>query len=116
MPKLLLQIEALTLFILATVLYFYLNGSLALYLVLILAPDIGILGYATRNARIGSYIYNLFHTYSLPFALGGAAFWYGPETLLLVSLIWVAHIGMDRVVGYGLKYETHFTHTHMQRL
>jgi hypothetical protein len=115
LPKILLHVEGLFLFLVSTFFYFYLDGALWLYVVLLLAPDVGILGYTTKDNKLGSYIYNIFHTYSLPIAIGTGAFLFGPQVLLLISLIWIAHIGMDRVFGYGLKYETRFHDTHLQR-
>jgi len=116
LPKRLLHIEGLTLLIASSFTYFYFDGSIWMFVVLLLVPDIGILGYATKNNRVGSYIYNVFHTYSFPTALGAFTFFFGPKILVLISLIWLAHIGMDRLFGYGLKYETHFKDTHLQRL
>ena len=116
MPKILLHTEGLAFFIASTFLYVQTGGSLWLYLVLLLAPDIGILGYATQNNRVGSYIYNLFHTYVFPIALLYAAFIFDEQLLVQIALIWVAHVGMDRLFGYGLKYETHFKDTHMGRV
>ena len=115
LPKILLHIEGLTFFVLSTFIYFYLDGSVWMYIILLLAPDIGILGYATKNNKIGSYIYNAFHTYTLPVALGVLTWFFGPQVIVSISLIWIAHIGMDRISGYGLKYETNFKDTHLQR-
>ena len=33
-----------------------------------------------------------------------------------LGLIWLAHIGMDRAIGYGLKYPTNHKDTHLQRV
>lgn len=116
MPKLLLHTEGLALLFTSTFAYFYFEGSIWMYVILLLAPDIGILGYASKNNKVGSYIYNAFHTYSLPVALGAFTLFFGPKMIVFISLIWIAHIGMDRLFGYGLKYEEHFKDTHLQRL
>jgi len=116
LPKILLHIEGLTLLLSSSFAYFYFEGSIWMYIILLLAPDIGILGYATKNNKIGSYIYNVFHTYSIPTTLGGFTLFFGPQMIFFISLIWIAHIGMDRLFGFGLKYETHFKNTHLQRL
>lgn len=63
--------------------------------------------------RIGSRAYNAAHTYTAPLALGAMGAWTDARVLLLVSLIWVAHIGADRLVGYGLKYDSGFKDTHL---
>lgn len=94
----------------------YVNGwSWILFAVLLLAPDIGMIGYAwNRNA--GARIYNAFHTYLAPVALGIAGYAMELNLLMQLALIWTAHIGMDRMLGYGLKYEPAFQDTHLQRV
>lgn len=53
------------------------------------------------------------HTYTVPIALGAVGFWAGVELAQLVALVWVAHIGADRLLGYGLKFESGFKETHL---
>ena len=66
--------------------------------------------------RKSYWYYNLVHAYVLPLALLGYGLW-SPSTLALsLPLIWLAHIGMDRMVGYGLKYATAFKDTHLGRV
>lgn len=115
-PKTLLRIEGLAFFLASTGLYFRLDGPPWLYLILLLSPDIGILGYASKDPKLGSRIYNLFHTYTFPVTLACFGFSRGVEGALWVGLIWGAHIGMDRLFGYGLKFKTRFKDTHLQRL
>ena len=82
---------------------------------LLFAPDLFMAGYA-RSHRAGALLYNLAHSYPAPAALGAVAlvadnpFWQG------AALVWFAHIGMDRALGYGLKYETGFKDTHLGRI
>ncbi|MBU9713235.1 DUF4260 domain-containing protein [Bacillus tamaricis] len=66
-----------------------------------------------RNNKTGAALYNLFHTYCLPaiMIISGVLFTSSP--LLMAGLIWTAHIGMDRMLGYGLKYPSHFKDTHL---
>lgn len=109
-PKLLLHIEGLTVFIGAMALYAHLGANGWLFLLLLLVPDVAMVGYLV-TPKIGSLIYNLVHTYTLPLLAVLA----GQITLLPFTLIWLAHIGMDRTVGYGLKYPTSFKDTHLQR-
>jgi len=63
--------------------------------------------------RVGSYVYNGFHTSLAPITLGAAGVWLGATPFVWVALVWAAHIGVDRAVGYGLKYPTGFKHTHL---
>ena len=115
MPNVLLRLEGLTVFIAAIVAYAHQGGSIWLFLALLLAPDLGALGYL-MNLRVGSMAYNAVHIYTLPTLLAAVAFAFNLPTVLLIALIWFAHIGMDRVAGYGLKYPTEFKDTHMHRV
>ena len=63
--------------------------------------------------RLGSLSYNVVHTYTLLLALGALGFWGDIRLALLVALIWIGHIGADRLVGYGLKFESGFKDTHL---
>jgi hypothetical protein len=88
-------------------------ASLA-YSTLFLLPDLSMLGYLAGR-RVGAASYNTAHSYlgpALLAALGAAS---GAHTLLLVACIWAAHVGFDRMLGYGLKYGTRFGDTHLGR-
>lgn len=99
-------------FVAALAVYFTLDGPLWLLLVLGLAPDLSMVGYLA-GPRVGSLAYNVVHAYALPLALGGAGVWFDSTLAIQVAAIWTAHIGIDRFVGYGLKYPTGFKHTHL---
>lgn len=111
-PRTFLRIEGLV--VLAGVLsvYFWLDGPVWLLIVLALAPDISMLGYVI-GPRIGSSVYNVFHTYTFPVALAGVGVLIDVHLAVLVALIWVGHIGADRFFGYGLKFDTGFKDTHL---
>lgn len=111
-PRTLLRLEGLTALALAVGAYLWLGGPLWLLAVLALAPDLSMLGYLA-GPRVGSAAYNLAHTYSVPIAVGGVGLYAGAGLAVLVALVWAGHIGADRLVGYGLKYPTGFTHTHL---
>lgn len=113
-PRNVLRIEGLAVFVAALASYFALDGPLWLLLVLALAPDLSMVGYLA-GARLGSLAYNVVHAYVLPLTLAGAGVWFGTTLAIQVAAIWVAHIGMDRFVGYGLKYPTGFSHTHLSQ-
>ncbi|WP_407703060.1 DUF4260 domain-containing protein [Virgibacillus tibetensis] len=97
--------------------YFYAvsDFSWVLFFVLLLAPDLSMLGYLKHN-QFGAVIYNVFHTYVFPIVLVLVGISLLLPTLLAIGLIWFAHIGIDRSVGYGLKYPTAFKDTHLQRV
>ncbi|WP_082233035.1 DUF4260 domain-containing protein [Halobacillus massiliensis] len=115
MNKLFLHTEGL--FVFAASLYFYANigGSWWLFLILLFVPDLFMLGYIFNN-RMGAIIYNIGHTYTLPVILTLFSMMVNADFLLSVSIIWTAHIGMDRMLGYGLKYPGSFKDTHLQRV
>lgn len=100
----------------ATVLaYAGLDGGWWRFFLLFLAPDLSFLGYLA-GSRVGSGAYNLTHSYALPLALLVTAEATAQRTLVSIALIWLAHIGFDRMLGYGLKYPTGFKHTHLGEL
>lgn len=116
LPALLLRLEGLVVFLGAVGMYAHLRYDGLLFAILLLAPDLGALGYLA-NPRLGSRTYNIVHTYIIPaalLALGVAS----PEAtgFTLVALIWLAHIGLDRALGYGLKYPTAFKDTHLNHV
>jgi hypothetical protein len=115
MPAILLRLEGLAIFIGALVTYAYLSFSWWLLALLLLAPDLGALGYL-HSKQAGALTYNLVHTESLPLLLGLASLLLGQPLGLQLALIWAAHIGMDRAVGYGLKYGDAFKHTHLSEV
>ncbi len=63
--------------------------------------------------RSGAVAYNLMHTYVGPIALGVSGVASSAPILMMIALIWSAHIGFDRVLGYGLKHPTGFHYTHL---
>jgi hypothetical protein len=111
-PRTLLRAEGVAVFGLATAAYLWLDGPLWLYLLLALAPDLGMLGYLA-GPRLGSRTYNAVHTYVGPGLLVALATWQAVTPGVLVGLVWAAHIGADRALAYGLKYPTAFKHTHL---
>ena len=99
----------------AVTLYFHEGFAWWLLLVLALAPDLAMLGYLA-GARAGAVAYDLVHTYVLPVLLATAGVIWDSDTALALALIWSTHIGIDRAVGYGLKYPSGFKDTHLQRV
>ncbi|MFC6767963.1 DUF4260 domain-containing protein [Natrinema soli] len=111
-PRTLLRIEGLAALGIALGSYFTLDGPIWMLVVLALSPDLSMIGYLA-GPRLGSLSYNIVHTYTLPLALGAFGFWADSRLALLIALIWAGHIGADRVFGYGLKFESGFTDTHL---
>ena len=111
----LLRLEGLTLFAAMTLLYALWGGSWWIYFVLFLAPGLGFLGYLA-GPKVGAIVYNAAHSYMVPMALMTAGFGFAPPLLLSIAMIWLAHIGFDRALGYGLKYAAGFGFTHLGRI
>ena len=115
LPRLLLHAEGAAVAAAAVILYFHEGLAWWLLLVLALAPDMALLGYLA-GPRTGAFAYDLVHTYVLPVLLAAAAVIWDSDAALAVALIWLTHIGVDRAVGYGLKYPSGFKDTHLQRV
>ncbi|MBM7571928.1 DUF4260 domain-containing protein [Aquibacillus albus] len=115
MNKILLHIEGFAVLVLSVYFYGQSQFSWLLFFILLFAPDISMIGYLLNN-KVGAIIYNLFHTYSLSISVVICGLIVPNETLLAIGLIWSAHIGMDRMIGYGLKYPTEFKATHLNRV
>lgn len=115
MPGLLLRVEGLAILAGAITLYAYQGYGWLAFALLLLAPDLIMVVY-TLDKRTGSFAYNLAHTYSLPLLLALISLISGFPTGLQLALIWFAHIGLDRMVGYGLKYLDTFKETHLSRV
>jgi hypothetical protein len=82
---------------------------------LILTPDIAFLGYL-GGPKVGAIVYNAAHSWIGP-VVAGAAGWLLPKPVVVsLALIWAAHIGVDRALGYGLKHRTGFSDTHLGRI
>jgi hypothetical protein len=108
---LLQRLEGLAALVLGVVAYAWLGQSWWVFALLFLAPDLAMLGYL-RSPRLGALTYNLVHTYVAPAILALAGLALGPLAFGLAA-IWAAHIGFDRLLGYGLKLETGFEQTHL---
>jgi len=111
-PRTLLRLEGLAALIAALMAYGSLGGSWGWFAALFLVPDLSMLGYLA-GARAGSICYNTAHSYLGPIMLGAAAYTLHSTLLGQLALIWCAHVGFDRALGYGLKYATAFTDTHL---
>lgn len=115
LPRRLLHLEGLVVLVAAIALYFDAGYGWLLLVLLFLAPDLSMLGYL-GGPLVGALAYDVVHTYALPVALGAVGVLGGYELATQLALVWAAHIGMDRMLGYGLKYPTAFKDTHLQRV
>jgi hypothetical protein len=108
LPRVLLHLEGGAVLALSLWLYARTGASWGFFALLILAPDLSALGYLA-GPRLGSVAYNAAHTYLVPVTLYAVGF--AP-----LALVWAAHVGGDRLLGFGLKYPTRFQDTHLARV
>ena len=114
-PAVMLRGEGAAILAGSVFLYWANGGSWWLFALLLLAPDLSMVVYLV-GPWFGAAAYNAFHAYPLPAALGIFGMLAGAPLAVSVALVWFAHIGMDRIMGYGLKYSTGFKDTHLQRV
>jgi hypothetical protein len=115
LPRVLLRAEGVAVAAAAIALYFHADYPWWLLVALALAPDVSMVGYLA-GSRIGAAAYDAAHTYVLPVGLAAIGLILDAETAIQLGLIWLTHIGVDRAIGYGLKYPTDFKDTHLQRV
>jgi hypothetical protein len=115
LPRVLLRAEGAAVAGSAIALYFNADFPWWLFLALVLAPDLSMIGYVA-GPTIGTATYNAAHTYLLPVILAAVGVIGDADIAIQLGLIWLTHIGVDRAVGYGLKYPTGFKDTHLQRV
>ncbi len=113
--KILLRLEGLTLFTGMVMLYASWGGSWLVFALLFFVPDLSFLAYLA-DARFGALVYNAAHSYMAPVALLTLGFGFASPLTLSIAMIWLAHIGIDRALGYGLKYSAGFGFTHLGRI
>jgi hypothetical protein len=114
-PRLLLRLEGAALALVAILAYVKLGASWWLFAVAVIAPDLSMAGYLA-GTRIGAIAYNSFHITLGPLALALAGFLLPQFDMLAVALAWLCHIGVDRALGFGLKYKVGFAFSHLGRV
>jgi hypothetical protein len=114
-PSRLLHIDGAVVLVLALFGYWMTQGNWWVFALLLFAPDLSMLGYL-GGARTGAAVYNVVHMYLLPAMLLVVSILLANLWMTHGAMIWFAHIGIDRLLGYGLKYPTAFKDTHFQRL
>jgi hypothetical protein len=110
-----LRAEAVALFVAGVLAYLQLNGHPLWLLPLLLAPDLSMIGYAS-GPGLGAITYNLVHNLAIALLLLAVGWFAAIAPLALAGALLVAHVGMDRALGYGLKLPTDFRDTHLGRI
>ena len=114
-PRTLLRLEGVTLFAGMTLLYGIWDGSWWVYAILFFVPDVSFAAYLA-GPRFGAMVYNAAHSYLAPMTMMTTGFVTSSPLVLSIAMIWLAHIGIDRALGYGLKYTKGFGFTHLGRI
>lgn len=107
-----MKLEELAMFVLGVFMYGLLGYPWWLFFVLILTPDIGMLGYFV-NERVGALGYNIFHHKAIAILLYFLGMYLSLPIVQMIGVILFAHASMDRIFGYGLKYKKGFKFTHL---
>ena len=115
MIPLVLRAEWIGLCVGGMALYLWMGGEPLWLLPLFLAPDLSMLGYLA-GPRVGALTYNTVHNLVLALAALGIGWLAGMAPLALAGAVLVAHVGLDRALGYGLKHATGFGDTHLGRI
>jgi hypothetical protein len=110
-----LRAEQVAIFAAGVVLWLANGGAPLLLIPALLLPDVSAVGYL-RGPRIGSITYNAVHHLVLALTLLGLGWWLSVGWLILAGAVVLAHVGMDRALGYGLKLPTDFRDTHLGRI
>jgi Domain of unknown function (DUF4260) len=115
MPGALLRLEGFAVLTVVMMLYAHQGYSWLMFVLLLFVPDLAILTFSL-NKRLGSIVYNLIHSYTLPLFLAVISFVSSYAFGLQWAFIWLAHIAIDRIIGYGLKYLGQFKETHLSHI
>ena len=113
--RIVLRLEGLCVLIAASVAYSKFGLGWGTFALFFFTPDVSFLGYLA-GPKVGAVTYNLAHSYIGAIACLVVGFLFPAPTILGVGIIWFAHIGFDRALGYGLKYSAGFGFTHLGRI
>jgi hypothetical protein len=110
--RLLLRLEGLCLLVVGVLAYARFGDGWGVFALFFLAPDVSFLGYLA-GPRVGAASYNIAHSLIGALAALAAGVLLSVPLAVTVGLVWMAHIGFDRALGYGLKYSSGFGFTHL---
>lgn len=110
--KNLLKLEELGQFLLSIIIFNQLDYAWWIFPTCLLLPDLSMIGYLA-NPKIGAWIYNFFHHKLIAVIVLFWGYWTNTPLLALTGVILFGHAAMDRVFGYGLKFDNNFKNTHL---
>ncbi len=114
-PRQILRLEGFALFLASIGFYMKLGAGWKLFAILILVPDLSFAAFVF-GPRAGAFAYNTMHSTLGPIATMAVGYLLPQPMVLAIGLIWAAHVGIDRSMGYGLKYPSAFGDTHLGRI
>lgn len=112
MPILFQRIEGGAILLAFTFIYWLLGLDTWLFLLLFFSFDVSLLGYVI-NPRVGAISYNTVHSFVGPSVLIAAGLYTSSLPAAAFALIWFAHLGFDRMIGFGLMYPDEFGNSHL---
>lgn len=111
----LLRAEGLAIFAFALMAYNFLGYDWGFFILAFFVPDLALFAYF-HNRTTGAVCYNITHSYILPLMLFAYGFMVSSSDADRIATVWIAHVGFDRALGFGLKYARGFRHTHFGKL
>jgi hypothetical protein len=114
-PRIVLRLEGGVALAAAAFAHAWVGGGWAMFAILFLVPDVFMLGYL-GGPKVGAAVYDAGHTYIAPAVLAAYGLLQAQPLALEIAMIWIAHIGFDRLLGFGLKYQTGFGHSHLGKV
>ncbi len=113
--KNIIKLEELAMFLLSILMFMEAEFAWWIFPALLLAPDIGMIGYVVNN-KFGALCYNVFHHKGIAVLVFGIGLLAEEPYLELAGAILFGHSSMDRIFGYGLKFADSFQRTHLGRI
>lgn len=111
----LLRLEGVAIFLFSLMAYEFMGFQWGFFVLVFLVPDLSLLAYF-HSPRVGAVVYNIMHSYVLPLMLFAYGFFVSSSNANQLAIVWIAHIGFDRALGFGLKYSRGFRYTHFGKL
>ena len=108
----LLTLEEVGQFFLSIILFNQLDYAWWIFPACLLLPDLSMIGYLV-DTKTGAWIYNFFHHKLLAITILCIGFWLNHSILVLAGTILFGHSALDRIFGYGLKFNDNFKNTHL---
>lgn len=111
----LLRAEGLCILVISLLMYTRFGSSWGIFVLTFFVPDLSFLGYLV-GPKIGALLYNVAHSIICPLLVLAAGVFLSTPAAIVASIVWAAHVGFDRALGFGLKYSAGFNFTHLGRI